>query len=156
MRLTNYIRDSFIRNVKNQLPEKKWPHINEVQKLVLEKMDPVIRAVYDNENLRPALQTSSYYKYDGYDGRGQVIIGNVKLDDVLKPWHDHYTKVNETIGKIRAAAYSATTLKQLREVLPDLVEYMPDETGKPATKGVPMVVSVKEDLKELGFPKDGE
>jgi len=56
------------------------------------------------------------------------------------------------IHQVSKLAYACTTLKQLQDQLPELIKYMPDEKGR-ATKNVPMVVGVIEDLKKAGFPK---
>lgn len=58
MRLTNDTRDSIHRKIMSDLPTVDYPaQIHAlVQKVVVENMDPALRAVYDNSNLRPYLR----------------------------------------------------------------------------------------------------
>lgn len=153
MKLTNYIRDTFIRAVSNDVPEVKFPLAAEIQKMALDKMNPKLRTVWEDEKLRGALQkyhvsnASDHGHYNKY-----VFLGDVKEEDLI----GHLIKAAEeranAINKVRQVAYACTTLKALKEQLPELERYMPDEKGR-ATRNVPMVLNVIEDLKKAGFPK---
>jgi hypothetical protein len=57
-RLTNDIRDSIHRKIMSDLPTMDYPtQIHAlVQKVIVENMDPAIRAVYDNPDLRSCLR----------------------------------------------------------------------------------------------------
>lgn len=154
MKLTNYIRDSFVRAVTNNLPEVNYPTLDEVQQALYKKMSPKVKAVYSNEETRKALRTKYYAPNgSGYDQRGNVFVGDVELDDVLAEYNAAVAARSVAKRKVHDLAYSCNTLKQLKEAAPELVKYMPDEkTG--VTAGVPAVVGVLSALKAAGF-KEG-
>ena len=56
MKLTNYLRDSFISAVMNDVPEVRFPTASEVQDMVYKKFPPKLKAVYNDEALRKGLQ----------------------------------------------------------------------------------------------------
>lgn len=154
MKLTNYLRDGFVRAVRNDMPAPTpWPKLKDLQVMVYEAMPPALKTVYDNEELRPALKTESYYKPESYSDRGQVIVGNLKLDTFYAPIYKEVEQKNAAIEKVRVVAYSCSTLKQLQDALPELIEYMPSET-KTTTKNLPMITGVISALKDAGFPKE--
>ena len=153
MKLTNYIRDTFVRAVANDVPEVKFPLAAKIQELALEKMDQTLRVVWENEKFRHILskthisQAADYGHYNKY-----VFLGDVKESDIIGDLIKAAEARATAISKVRQVAYACTTLKQLRQQLPELEKYMPDEAGK-VTKNVPMVLNVVEDLKKAGFPK---
>lgn len=61
MRLTNDIRDNIRAKILNNVPTINYKHLlwELVQNVIVEQMDPKIRAVYDDEALRPMLVHSS-------------------------------------------------------------------------------------------------
>ena len=148
MKLTNYLRDSFIRSVKNNTPEVKVPTEEKLQAAALKLMPPKVRALYKDEEARKALiHTNKYFSGHGYIS---VVLGNVKIDDILKPFNDATTARLEVLDKIRGVAYGCTTLKQLQEALPELVKHMPTEDG-PSKTGLPVPAGIMNDLKAVGF-----
>ena len=152
MKLTNYLRDSFIAAVKNDIPEIKWPTLDEVQALAVKKMPPKLKAVYNDENLRKALKSSYYCRHESYDQRGDIYVGALNLSDVLEDLEKKNNARLDAISKVKTAAYACSTLKQLKDMLPELTDYMPSDDA-PSKKAVPAVVGVVAALTECGFPK---
>ena len=154
MRLTNFHRDTFVRAVEADTPEVKFPLAADIQKMILEKMDPRVRAVYEDEKLRNLLNRE-YCEWASDHGHSwrYVTGGGVNVTELLRDKIKAAEARRQAISKVRQAADRCSTLKQLEEALPELKEYMPTDTGKPSTKAVPMAVGVFDDLKKAGFPK---
>jgi len=153
MRLTNFIRNTFVLAVERDTPEVVFPKGAVIQQTLLEKMNPKLRAVWEDESTRKFLNKGYCEFASDFDHSSRyVFYGNLYDRDVLGDMIDAKKARDNAISKVRKAANACTTLKQLQEMLPELVSYMPSETG-PALKAVPMVIGVVEDLKKAGFPK---
>lgn len=61
MRLTNDIRRNIQDKIMSDVPTIDYAHklMELTQEIILQHMDPKVRAVYDDENLRPLLQSAS-------------------------------------------------------------------------------------------------
>lgn len=155
MKLTNYLRNAFVKAVANDLPDVKAPCMDDVQAALYKAMSPKVKAVYTNPETRRALKTQYYAPKDsGWNERGSVFVGDASLDDVLTEYHAACNARDNAISKVKILAASCSTLKQLQDAAPDLVKYMPSEkTG--ATPLPPAVVGVLDSLKAAGFPKEG-
>lgn len=153
MRLTNYLRDAFVRNVANNIPEVKAPELKDIQAKLYSMADPRLQAVYDDENLRKQLVTSWCYLSSGPNGRVYAFGQNADELDLIVKYKEANKKRDDAMLKIRNAAYGCKTLKELQETLPELQDYMPQE-DKPAKINAPMVTGVVEALREVGFPKE--
>ena len=149
MRLTNYLRDAFVRNVSNNIPVVKAPSSTLIQEMCYNLADPRLKIIYDDEKLRKQLQTSWVYLEET---RGYIHSLGVDWEELpaVINYREKLQKRREAIDKLRRAAYGCKTLKELREALPDLIDYMPDE-NKPAKISVPMVVGVVEELTAVGL-----
>lgn len=149
MRLTNYLRDAFVRNVSNNIPVVKAPSSTLIQEMCYNLADPRLKIIYDDEKLRKQLQTSWVYLEET---RGYIYSLGVDWEELpaVINYREKLQKRREAIDKLRRATYACKTLKELREALPDLTDYMPDE-NKPAKISVPMVVDVVKDLTAAGF-----
>lgn len=155
MRLTNFLRDAFIRNVANNIPEVKAPSTEDIQSTLYTMAHPRLRAVYDDEELRKQLNRSWCYFSNGCSG--YIVTFGFDVDElqIIIDYKNLDKKRDDAITKVRLAAYGCKTLKELQAALPDLVDYMPDE-DKPAKISVPMVTGVVEALRDVGFPKEKE
>lgn len=153
MKLTNYLRDTFIRAVADDVPEVKFPLAAEIQKMALEKMNPKLRAVWEDDKLRGCLQKTHVHRASDHGHYTKyVFLGDVKEEDLIGHLIAAADARSNAITKVRQVAYACTTLKALKDQLPELEKYMPDEQGR-VTKNVPVVLNVVEDLKKVGFPK---
>jgi hypothetical protein len=149
MRLTNYLRDAFVRNVSNNIPVVKAPSLTLIQEMCYNLADPRLKIIYDDEKLREQLQKSWVYLEEIH---GYIFSFGVDWEEfpAVINYREKLQKRRDAIDKLRRAAYGCKTLKELREALPDLTDYMPDE-NKPAKISVPMVVDVVKDLTAAGL-----
>lgn len=148
MKLTNYLRDSFVLSVSNNIPKVKWPTEEQLQAEALKKMSPRVKALYKDETLRNALKTDRGY-INGF-GHIRIVVGDVTLADLLKPYRDAEEARRQVLKKIEGVAYGCTTLKQLQEALPELKKHMPSEkTG--VSSNLPVPAGLISELKAVGF-----
>lgn len=147
MKLTNYLRDSVILSVSNDIPEVKWPNLEQLQERLVKAFDKRVKAVYVDETLRKGLE-QQYYRRGLH--RGYVKVANLSIDDVLTKEVEQQTQREDVLSKLKGAVYGCSTLKQLQELLPDLVKHMPSEDA-PTKAGLPVVAGLMDDLKKLGF-----
>ncbi len=166
MRLTNTIRDSFIRAAMHDVP-KEVDHSEEIRKIVLDdflsKLPVKIKAVYDDASIRHWLKTD----YNNYGGvsvnypssqttsryEAPKLTPNVqkKVDD-LKEKSDANQKIRATLeAKLRNVAYGVTTRKQLAEALPEFEKYLPEDEAQ-AVRTLPVVTNVVADFVKAGWP----
>lgn len=150
VRLTHHLRECFLRAVGNDIPQPKEPSYEEIQASLRKKFPVEIQAVFDNEELRKYLKHEWVYLGNG---NGQYLVhGGADWRETPEyvVFHEAREKRNAAMSKLRGVVYGVTTLKALREALPDLVKYMADE-AKPVTPGLPVVAGLYDDLKALGL-----
>ena len=153
MKLTNYMRESFVRAVMNDIPEVKWPTLEEAQKLAVKLMSPKVKAVYNDPETRKSLVTYYYGSRNNHNERGYIFLGNATIDDVFKSFHEQDKVRREAHNKLEQASQSCTTVKQLKDMFPEFAKYAPDETGKVKSAGALVVTGVLEAVKAAGWPK---
>ena len=147
MKLTNYLRESFVNAVMNDVPQITISK-EEVQALILKAMPPKVKAIYKDEALRKHLKTISIYI--GNASHYGIVIGNVSEKEALKEFRDKEQARKDMRTKLGALAKGCSTVKQLQEAAPLLTKYMPSDDPQ-KTPNLPMVVNVMGDLRALGF-----
>lgn len=168
MRLTNTIRDAFIRAAMNDVP-KELDHTEEIRKLVIDdfvsKMPPKIKAVWDDKTLCDWLKTD-HNNYGNvnirYPSREQTSWGEKpklsadaqrKVDALASKKEENDKIRNQLESKLRNVAYSVTTRKQLADALPEFEKYLPEDEAK-AVRTLPVVTNVVADFVKAGWPKN--
>jgi hypothetical protein len=167
MKLTNYMRDAFVRRVMDDVPCVDYTEDirAEVMKTAVAALPPKIRAVWADKSLRCHLHTS-------YFNVLSVSVANVPMpsDASYKAAQKHLQdavaglvakskeqadKRDSLESKLQQCAYSATTRKALAGMLPEFEKYLPaDETA--ALRSVPVVANVVADFVKAGWPKDAK
>lgn len=168
MRLTNEIRDEFIskvdKSIRRRHPLNQSKYVEAVKALV-EASTP--KEVLEFKKKYPRfIGSGTYVKVEApvygtmwfhaltEDDRPQL--DPVALAELGKK-HALYLKerdrIKETKNKLRAIVYSCSTLKKLKEALPELVKYMPEETSVQKYLPVsPVIGEVVSELLSLGVP----
>jgi len=161
MKLSNYIRDSFVRAVMQDVPTVD--HSEEARKLIqadaFAQLPKPIADIVKKGELTDYLN-SHYYYVDDCRCLGTVSVYNLRGFEVgddtrakVEALHAAHEADKETRNalesKLKAAIYSVTTLKAAQDLLPDLVKYLPTETAD--TVGVPAVANLVADLKASGW-----
>lgn len=174
MKLTNAIRDAFIRAAMDDVPQTDYK--SAATKMLQEWADkqalPLnVQVLLADENTRHFVESyTEHFKYtDDKTWRGDHVSYIAYGDDDLWPQvpapvakrvkaemanhKKQQTQRDELRGKLRAAAYSVTTRKALVELLPEFEKYLPLEVAS-TSRRVPVVIqNVVADFVKAGWPK---
>ena len=163
MKLTNHLRDAFIRQAMNDVPNIDYAE--QIRKAVMDDtidtLPPKIKAIWKDAALREWIKTD-WNNFGGVSvttpaiSRAGVKLspGAATLVDELKALNDAQKKQRKELeDKLRGCAYSVTTRKQLAELLPEFVRYMPKDEAA-AIRTLPAVANVVADFVKAGWPKD--
>ncbi len=170
MRLTNFIRETFVRAVMADVPEVDYDKkMNELSvKACFEALPPSIRAIAEDENLSqwlnreyvymlssdsnsisafvPRNRSSRYY----ISGVNPVISAEIeKLSVLKKKQRDDRCDLK---NKLTGCANAASTRKRLVDMLPEFEKYLPVDNTQ-AAKSFPLVTNVVSDFVKAGWPK---
>ena len=169
MRLTNYIREAFVKSAMQDVPapenfEEKVHAI--VKQDAFDQMPGKIRAISQDKELAWYLNQSSYYFYR--QPFSSVYINTPRGKD-YKPSAKAQKQINEIAAaaeadkemrsslksKLMAAAQACTSTKQLRELLPEFDKYLPLE-AETTCRTLPAVANIMSDFVKAGWPKDAK
>jgi hypothetical protein len=166
MRLTNTIRDAFIRAAMDDVPLGR-SHIEEIRKLaqddVFSKLPKDIQKIWkENKESRAFLRVRhdsvcnvsfAYPAISEYSNRTISISSEVKQKiQELRTEMDADDKVRKDLkDKLHGIAYSCTTRKQIAEALPEFEKYLPEDEGK-ALRSLPVVANIVADFTKAGWP----
>lgn len=164
MKLTNTIRDAFVRAAMQDVPSVDYDE--QIRFLVLAdivtQLPPKVRAVWDDPALRAWVNTN-------WTVRGSMSVtvpspGRMDPDASLTPKVE--AKVADLLElrdaqkaqrcglqqKLKGCAYAATTRKALVDMLPEFERYLPAD--KPAAnRSLPVVANVVAEFTNAGWPK---
>jgi hypothetical protein len=155
MRVTNEIRDAFVHAVMASIPMKSSFNYDmaceeikkrsdatlpkDVQNFIKKHGDLINR---DSRSLRHIIGEYSDPKWHRvYLVRGQSC-DNIPIDDLVEQHKTYIAEKNDRTSmmrKLKAMAASANTLKQLQELFPELVEFMPKEENATGKRLLPVV-----------------
>jgi len=166
MRLTNVIRDSFIRAVMQDLPSPV-NYEEQVHKIykddAIEQMPAQLRPFALDKELSVWFDTSSVYSYNapfsstyvftrrGY-GYTMSETAKAKVTELTAKAKAQQAERDALEEKLRGIAYGCTTRKILAEALPEFEKYLPaDEPA--ACRSLPAVANLVADFTKAGWPK---
>ena len=148
MKLNQYTKDAIVRAIMADVPETNGEKIKaDIQAALVKAMSTTARKLY-KEN--PNALREIYVANIGLGYRTTFIGGDADKDVVLKPWIDAYNAKMNTRNSLREAVYGCSTLKQLKDRMPEFIKYFPTEAEP--TKNLPAVVNVLPALTALGWP----
>lgn len=163
MKLTNYIRDAFIRAVMDDVPKIDYDELlrNAATKKAVELLPEKVRAVYDEFRDHRYLATYSvstvcgvgYVHVPGEESEERLDIIAAAIAPLVAQHMAQQEQRNELEKKIRACAYSVTTRKALAELLPEFEKYLPPDNAT-AIRTLPVVANVVSDFVKAGWPKE--
>ena len=146
MKLTNYMRDAFIRSVMQDVPHPDYNKMfDDAQEALVKAMSPKVRAVYKESP--DALKTA--YASFGRENR-KLYCGGVDYSKVLAPIYEKRDARYEAEKKLRSVVYGCSTVKQLRDAFPEFGKHLPSD-NKPVTANLPAVSGVVAQLVSLGM-----
>ncbi len=169
MKLTNLIRDAFVTGVMNDVPSKS-DNSEAIRKLVVDDMvqrlPASVRKLWDDKANRHWIKTD----FNSYGGVSINYPSTERSNAWNKPaltpavqaqvdaLYEETTKDQATRAalhaKIKAAAYSCTTRKQLVELLPEFEKYLPEDSAKATRTNLPAVANLLSEFTKAGWPKN--
>jgi hypothetical protein len=162
MRLTNTHREAFVRAVMNDVPQVDYDE--QAQKLVNAWLDERCQNELgvSRKKLAESGWGENYYTYmpGTLSNFYTTAPGERTFPEKLKAaltelsaqkskQEEQYTKLTERLSGI---VNSCTTIKKLREALPEFAAYMPDDTPV-ATKNLPAIANMVSEFVQAGWPK---
>lgn len=161
MRLTNYLRDAFVRAVMDDVPDIDYRELVQERATAnaLRLLPPAIQQVWKHAEMRGFIKMDSAYIGGFYLYVPGVSIDATKIeDDDIHAWaklHDTQSEMrSELESKVRAVAYSCTTREALLKQLPEFQKYLPIDAPKSAT--LPAIANLVSDLVKAGWPDGGK
>ena len=154
MRLDKYAKLAIVRAIMADVPKPDVKaYRKSIQAEVVKLMSPAVRKVYKE---CPKALTAEYVSdlYDGVDWQSRyIILGNVtkdQLNNVCKPLDDAIRARAKVEHDLKNIVESTSTLKRLKELLPEFVKYFPTEAEP--SKNLPAVANLVTDMVKLGWP----
>lgn len=164
MRLTNYIRDAFIDSVMNDVPKVNFTE--KAHKIyvedILKQIPKEVRAIWDNPQTSRWINDRTVHICGnsvriprfGYDDLNLTEKGQAAVKAVEAEYLAQKSSRADLRTRLKGVAYSCTTLKALKEALPEFEKYMPADVEAPS-RMVPVIANVVADFVKAGWPKGG-
>lgn len=162
MRLTNILREAFIRAAMDDVPKIDYDERANAlaQADLVAQMPPKVQAVYKDKETR-AFLTNQYTLMPGaldntyLWGAGELEFSeaaNAQLEVIANEKREQEIALNKLKSNLRAVAYSATTREALVRALPEFEKYAPP-ADEPASRSVPAIANLVSDFVKAGWPK---
>lgn len=159
MKLTNYMRDAFIRAAMDDVPN--IDHGEAIRdagiKFAVAKLPPKVRALWNDKELRGYIKTDSafvgQYTTVHYPGTSDI---EQQVIDACEPMVAAAKAQRETRdalqARLRSVAYACTTRKALLDALPEFEKYLPQDDAA-VNRSMPVVSGVVTEFVKAGWPK---
>ena len=154
MRLNKYQKSAIVSAIMDDVPGiDTVARAKKVNAEILKAMSPAVRKLAKTHP--NALRTNSVKYADPNREWGYgTVIGDVDDDTIRKiiePFEAEAREYEEMRRRLKATIEGCTTLKQLKDSMPEFAKYFPTETEP--TKNLPVVTNLVTDLMKLGWPK---
>lgn len=165
MKLTNTIRDAFVRAAMNDVPEIDFEE--QYRKLMLDdavaQLPPSVRKMWNDKATRDYVGTVNVgNRYGGFHASvpglrdHKPTAGAQDKGATLYAQHEkQYAERRALESKVKNAAYAVSTRKALADMLPEFVKYLPADEAA-ANRSVPVVANLVADFVKAGWPKGGK
>jgi hypothetical protein len=163
MRLTNTIRDSFIRAAMDDVPKKDFQE--QINKVIVDdavsQLPPKIRTLFLDKTLSGFVKTEWKYVLNSrfLVPSGGLFSPKQETIEKVRKLESEITSQNEKMrslrDKLHGCAYAVTTRKALVDLLPEFEKYLPADDAS-ACRTLPVVQNVVSDFVKAGWPKDGK
>lgn len=149
MKITKYEKEAIVNAIMQDVPKPAHNVLRaEIQAKLVDAMSPEVRKVYE---LKPkALRTERLASYDALLDYGvDFIAGDADCAKVFKPYKEQYQARNDVRHKLEYAVKGCSTLKQLKDRMPEFITYFPTE--EEPSKNLPALANMVSDLSRLGW-----
>jgi hypothetical protein len=155
MKLDKYQKQAVVRAIMADVPKpNRAKRRADIQAEVVKLMSPAVRKVYNATPEALRTQHLGDVIYDGSWSSRDIITGDVHPDAVAvicQPYVDEDHARHKVEGNLKAVVDGCSTLKRLKDRLPEFIEYFPTEEAP--TANLPAITNVVADLSKLGWPK---
>ena len=152
MKLTNYLREAFVRSVMQEIPKPDYDKLRaELQTALYAAMSADVRRVYRKN---PKALAKEYTHFRGDRGNHGYIVGDADFKQMFGLFDQPNVARFEFQRKLEAAVKGFTTVKQLRDAYPELAHHLPDENK--ATASLPAQANLVAEMVALGWTPKGE
>lgn len=170
MKLTNCIRDAFVRSVMTDVPtiDYEEPARKELERVALSLLPVAIRKAWADKELRQYVNSGSvtvnrFVSASVPEPRGwqdarafhEKVLQAADVSELLAKHEAQRTQRGALESKVRGVAYGMTTRKALADALPEFAKYLPADEGA-AIRSLPVIANVVSDFVKAGWPKDGK
>lgn len=170
MRINNQHKQEFINSVMAKVPEIDYEQKARdlIMKIALESLPEPVRKIYDDPSTKDYVSTvySSVVESLELNGRRRLCVsvrtpfvgehvfsensdGTKKVKVLIRKAIEQDNQRSELTQKLRCATNGVKNLKTLKDLLPEFIEFMPEE-GKP-TKNLPSVLGLKAEFEAAGL-----
>lgn len=166
MRLTNYIRDAFIKSAMHDVP-KAADHTEAIRKLALDDVlsgcPKEVQKLWANAATRNYVNTSYIYinsnsvcvPSNGSRHSSDTSLSataKAEIAKLVEAMKAEEKKRGDLESRLKSVAYACTTRKALAEALPEFEKYLPPEEEK-AVRSLPVIANLVADFTKAGWPK---
>ena len=162
MKLTNMIRDAFVRAAMDDVPSVDFEE--QYRKLMTDdavsQLPPAVRKLWDNKATRDYVHlTQVGYRYCSFSAyvpgmrdykpsaeaaeKGQALKAQQEAQEATR---------RQLRENLKSAAYSVSTRKALVDMLPEFEKYLPADEAA-ANRSVPVIANLVADFSKAGWPK---
>ena len=165
MKLTNYMRDAFVRAAMQDVPCLDYGEQirKAMQAAALDAMPPKMRALLKDPACEAWVNTEwvslpsisghrVYCPRDSNKGEYLAAADREHIAWLRQAEKQQLAKREDLERKLRNVAYSVNTRKALADALPEFVKYLPPDDSA-AVKTLPAVANVVADFVKAGWPK---
>ena len=162
MKLTNYIRDAYIKAIMADVPTVDYNEQAEkmardhIKRMFAKdfpkiKIEDVAQWLCRGSINLPGNLAAIYDVRISYDCLKATEVWG-PLSEMAKEHDKQAAQRNALRSQLKSAAYSCTTSKQLRELLPEFDKYLPAEEEK-TLRTLPAVANIMAEFSKAGWPK---
>lgn len=147
MKLTNYLRDAFVRSVMQEVPAIDYDLLaKQLQDALYSGMSADVRRVY--RKTPNALKVQGFW-FSGDRYQRKSVVGDADFDLIFPQYNAVPNARDDFQHKLKKAVNGFTTVKQVRDAYPELAHHLPDE--KVPTKNLPAQANLIAELVLLGW-----
>jgi len=156
MKLNKFQKQAIVRSIMADVPKvDRAKRRATIQAEVVKLMSPAVRKIYNTAPFALRKQHVGDLIYDGvnWDAR-DVIAGDVAEKDIkviCEPYKAEDDARYKAERSLTGVVEACSTLKQLKDRLPEFTKYYPTEGV--STANLPALANVVADLSKLGWPK---
>lgn len=170
MKLTNTLRDAFVRAVMADTPAVDY--VEQIRKMarddIFRGMPRKLKTALDDPELKDMVKASATLHLGERPGVPSISVGalpgdwnykwtlsdkaKVAINDLADKRAAQIKTRDSLESRLRAVAYACSTRKALAEALPEFAKYLPPEEA--VLRSLPVVTGVVTDFVKAGWPKD--